>query len=91
MILKKIIDLIGVDQTIKFTLLSRFWTLSSGVLSLVLITKFLNIDSQGFYYTFFSIVSIQTLFELGLTYTITQLIAHEMAELKINVDGVLDG
>ena len=91
MILKKIIDLIGIDQTVKFTLLSRFWTLTSGLLSLVLITKFLSIDSQGFYYTFFSIVAIQTLFELGLTYTITQLIAHEMAGLKINIDGVLDG
>jgi O-antigen/teichoic acid export membrane protein len=82
---------LSIDDIVFYTLLSRFWTLISGVLTLGLITYFLTPTEQGFYFTLFSLISIQILFELGLTYTLTQFIAHEMADLKLLPNYIIIG
>jgi hypothetical protein len=81
----------AIDDIVFYTLLSRFWTLISGVLTVGLITYFLTPTEQGFYFTLFSLISIQILFELGLTYTLTQFIAHEMADLKLSPNYIIIG
>lgn len=82
--IKRLIGLhFSIDSTVFFSLLNRFWSLSSGLITLWFVANFLSPTNQGFYYTFFSLVSVQILFELGLTYTLTQFIAHEMASLTL--------
>jgi len=76
--------LIGIDGAVFFTLLSKIVYASGGLISVIFISKYLNIVEQGYYYTFGSILSIQIFFELGLSGIITQFVAHEVALLEWN-------
>lgn len=81
---------LGVDKAISFTLGTQIVSLIRSLLSIVLVTKYLTANEQGFYYTFMSILAIQIFFELGFSNIITQYAAHECAHLKWE-NGVLNG
>ncbi|HEX8332301.1 MAG TPA: hypothetical protein VF622_06740 [Segetibacter sp.] len=81
----------GLDASIIYTILSRVIQSIGGVVTLLLITQFLNTNEQGYYYTFSSILSIQIFFELGLTAIITQYVAHEVAHLNWKSNSELEG
>jgi hypothetical protein len=82
---------IGMDRAIAFTLLSRGWSILAGVVTLLLIAHFLTLAEQGYYYTFSSLVALQIVFELGFSFVIMQLAAHERADLQIRDDGTIAG
>jgi len=82
---------IGLDRAILFTVMARFWQAFSSLVTLFLITLFLTASQQGYYYTFFSIVALQIVFELGFSFVILQLAAHERAYLTFLPDGRIDG
>lgn len=81
----------GLDASILYTISSRFIQSVGGILTLFLITRFLNTNEQGYYYTFGSILSIQVFLELGLTGIITQYVAHEFAHLKQKNSSEIEG
>jgi O-antigen/teichoic acid export membrane protein len=80
--LKKIIEYLGIDKAIVFTVLSRGIQALGSVVNILLIALFLNSEEQGYFYTFMSIVALQVFFELGFNSIIVQYVAHEMAALK---------
>lgn len=80
--LKEFINKLGLDKTIIFTITSRIWTASAGIITIFFLTNYINIETQGYYYTFFSILALQVFAELGLTYAIIQITSHEMAKLS---------
>jgi O-antigen/teichoic acid export membrane protein len=80
-LIKKVFYKIGIDGAIAFTLFSRIFQAIGGLVTLILITKYLTKLEQGYYYTFGSILAIQIFFELGLSGIITQFVAHENANL----------
>lgn len=82
---------IGVDKSIAYSSGARLVQAFTGVVSIFFIASFLNGIEQGFYFTFGSILAIQTFFELGLTGIITQYVAHEAVYLKINDDFTFSG
>lgn len=82
---------IGLDRSILFTVMARFWQAFSGLVTLFLIAHFLTASQQGYYYTFFSIVALQIVFELGFSFVILQLAAHERAYLTFLPDGGIEG
>ncbi len=84
-------DSLGVDRAIGFTVLARSWTILSGALTILLIARFLSVVEQGYYYTFSSLVSMQVVFELGFSFVILQLAAHESSRLQISPGGQLLG
>jgi hypothetical protein len=90
-LLGKLKHIIGLDRAIAFTVLARGWNIFSGVLTVLLIARFLNSVEQGYYYTFSSLVSMQVVFELGFSFVILQLAAHESARLKISIGGQISG
>lgn len=75
---------LGIDGAIAYSSGSRIIGAFTGILNIFFITSFLTGVEQGFFYTFWSILSIQVFFELGLTSIITQFVAHEAAHLKID-------
>ena len=79
---KNLVKLIGIDGAIFFTLIAKVVQASGGLISVIFISRYLNLIEQGYYYTFGSILSIQIFFELGLSGVITQFVAHEFALLK---------
>ena len=80
--IKNILILFGVDKAIGYSVLARVVQALGGVISLFFIALTLNINEQGFYYTFGSIIAIQIFFELGINSIIVQFVAHETAHLK---------
>lgn len=90
-IFKKLYHKTGLDASIIYTILTRIVQSIGGVVTLLMITLFLDKNEQGYYYTFSSIISIQIFFELGLTTIITQYIAHEAAHLTWKNDIELEG
>ena len=89
--LANIFKYLGVDQAILLTSASSLISISGSLFSAFLVLKKLSIEEQGFYYTFSSLVAIQIFFELGFNNIITQFTAHEVAKLKINDGGEIEG
>lgn len=85
--LKKIAQKIGIDKSIAYSSGARIVQAFTGIVSIFFITGYLTGVEQGFYYTFGSILAIQTFFELGLTGIITQYVSHEASHLEINEFG----
>lgn len=75
--------LVGLDRAILFTLMARGWSMMAGVANILLIARFLTPSEQGYYYTFSGLVSIQVVFELGFSFVILQMAAHERTRLSI--------
>ena len=83
--------LTGVDRAIAFTVMARFWSSFAGIITIFLIARFLTAAQQGYYYTFYSLVAMQIVFELGFSFVILQMAAHERAKLIIFDDGHIEG
>lgn len=90
-LVRRIARLLGVDRAIAFTVLARGWSSLAGLGTLTLIARFLTPAEQGFYYTFYSLVAMQIIFELGFSVVILQAASHEAAHLDIKEDGQITG
>ena len=82
---------LGLDRAVGFTVLARFWGSAAGLVTVVLIARFLTPAEQGYYYTFGSLVAIQMIFELGFSFVILQMASHERARLSISADYEITG
>lgn len=81
----------GLDRAIAFTVMARCWSAFAGVVTILLIARFLSPKEQGYYFTFSSLVALQIVFELGFSFVILQLAAHERAQLTFLPGGRVDG
>jgi hypothetical protein len=82
---------VGVDRAIFYSIMARGWSSTAGLITVALIAHFLSPAQQGYYYTFSSLVALQIIFELGFSFVILQLAAHERAHLQIQDDGSIIG
>lgn len=89
--MRRLLHLLGIDRAIAYTLAGRGWSLLSGLVTLLLVAKYLSADEQGYYFTFASVLAMQVLLELGMSFVVTQFASHEMAELNWSAAGVLEG
>ena len=88
---RRVLGVLGIDRAIGFTVLARGWSSIAGLGTLALIARFLSPAEQGFYYTFYSLVALQIVFELGFSVVILQTASHEAAHLTIEPDGTVSG
>lgn len=79
------------DRAVLFGLLSKIWGLAAGLISLLIIATFFTPEIQGYYYTFFTLLALQTFVELGLGIVIQQFASHEWAKLSFNNEGKIVG
>jgi hypothetical protein len=82
---------LGIDRAVFFTLLGRGWSVVAGLMTIVVISRFLTPELQGYYYTFNSLIALQIFAELGLNFAIIQFASHEMAKLSWLPDGTVTG
>lgn len=68
----------------KFVFLQRFWNVIAGGVTLLLVPFCMDGVSQGYYYTFNSLIAAQIFFELGFTFVIFQFAIHEGAGLSFD-------
>lgn len=89
--LRRLLRWAGVDRAVGYTLLGTGWSALSGLMTLVLLTRFLSPVQQGFYYEFNSLLGAVNLLELGMAYLIMQFASHERARLEWTRHGTLEG
>ena len=71
--------------------IQRLFQAFTGLVTMLLIARYLSPDLQGWYYTFSSIAAVYTLFDLGLSVVLVQLSAHLFSRLTWLGLGRIDG
>jgi O-antigen/teichoic acid export membrane protein len=87
----KIGNRLGFDKAIKINLVKGLWLATSSLITIIIVTKFLDPLQQGYYFTIYGLIGLQVFVEMGLGFALVQIISHEMGALKILKSGVLDG
>lgn len=90
-ILLKTLYFFGFDRAVGYGVLARVWSVFAGPATMVIIAARFSREQQGFYYTFSSLLALQTFFELGLLYVIAQFASHEFVQLRWGAQGRIEG
>ncbi len=81
----------GVDRPVFFAGLAQTWSLFSGPITIYLVTRYFTPTTQGYFYTFGSVLGLNVFLELGFSQCIVQFASHEFAHLRFGPGGVLEG
>jgi O-antigen/teichoic acid export membrane protein len=81
----------GVDRAVAYSVSGRIWQIVVGVVNIILIARFITRSEQGYLYTFQSLLAFQLLFDLSLSVVLVQFAGHEMAQLKWQAEGSVEG
>lgn len=79
------------DRAVNYSLAYRAWQGAAGLLTIPLVIHMLAPVTQGYYYTFASLVALQSFFELGLSIVISVFASHEWHRLGRDSSGVITG
>src|ERR1035437_574913 len=82
---------LGIDGAVAYTFLARAINVVGSTGTVLLIVRFLSPVEQGYYYTLLSLVALQVVFELGFSFVVQQLAAHECIHLEMHQDGSVSG
>lgn len=83
--------LLGLDDAVAYTVLARLCNMAGSAGTVLLIVHFLSPVEQGYYYTILGLVALQTVFELGFSFVVLQMAAHECVHLVLHPDGAIEG
>ena len=79
------------NPAISLSLLYKAWQAGAGLATIPLIIHSLEPAAQGFYYTFASLIAMQSFFELGLGIVISIFASHEWYQLYLDKHGRIVG
>lgn len=82
---------LGIDRAVFYSLLGKGWRVIGGLVSILLIAKFLSPETQGYFYTFQSLIALQVFVELGLFVVVVNVASHEWAKLRLDEEGKIVG
>ncbi|MGD0681303.1 MAG: hypothetical protein ABR990_04555 [Terracidiphilus sp.] len=82
---------LGLDGAVAFTSLARVVSIAGSTVTVLLIVRFLSPVEQGYYYSLLSLVALQIIFELGFSFVIQQIAAHECVHVELHEDGSVSG
>lgn len=82
---------VEMDRAVLYALLARIWGFAAGPITAILIATKFTPTTQGFYYTFGSILALKTFAELGIGFAITQFASHEWVNLRIGESRKIEG
>ncbi len=88
---RRLLKQLEIDRAVVFVLLSRGWQLLAGPITLLLIARYFSLEVQGFYYTFDSLLGLQSFVELGFYLVIINVASHEWACLGLDSTGSIVG
>ena len=80
-----------IDRSLVSAVATKAWSFVSGPISLLVIPRYLSPDTQGYYYTFFSLLALQSFVELGFSFIINQFASHEWAHLGFDRRDAITG
>ena len=80
-----------VDWAVFYGVLASGWQLAFAPITVVLIARYLSPEVQGFYYTFMSLIALQSFLELGLSVVVLNVASHEWAHLALDKKRCVSG
>jgi hypothetical protein len=89
--IRQLLHLLEIDRAVFYVLLLRGWQFVVGPVTALLIASFFSPDVQGYFYTFASLLALQSFLELGFHVVILNVASHEWAKLYIADDGQIAG
>ncbi len=89
--LRRLLNRLEIDQAVFFAIAARAWQFLAGPITVLLIATFFSPPSQGFFYTFWSLIGLQTFFELSLPQVILTVASHEWDHLALHPEGWVVG
>jgi len=89
--LRRIADSVGLNRATGFAVFGRIVQALGSVVNVLLILHYLTLPVQGYYYALWSIVALQSVFELGFSFVILQVAAHERVHLEFHPGGAISG
>ena len=69
-----------IERATLYAMANRLWGSASGLLTAVLVAWFFTPELQGYYFTFLSLLTLQTFAELGFGELLQQFVSHEWAK-----------
>ena len=69
-----------IERATFYAMASRLWGSAAGLLTAVLVAWFFTPELQGYYFTFLSLLTLQTFAELGFGELLQQFVSHEWAK-----------
>jgi len=82
---------LGLDGAVAYTFLARGVCIVGSAGTVLLIARLLTPVEQGYYYTLLSLVSLQLVFEMGFSFVVQQLAAHECVHLEMRAGDSVNG
>ena len=89
--IKNFLRWLGVDQALSYAVWGKLWQIFAGPITILMISRYMNPEAQGYYYAFMSIVAIGALIEFGFYTIIIQFASHEWSELHLDSNGNITG
>ena len=80
-----------VDRAVFYAFATRAWQFVAGPVSILVIAAYFTPELQGYFYTFASLMGMQSLVELGLHGVIIIVSSHEWSRLQLAADGSITG
>ncbi|MET0983564.1 MAG: DUF535 family protein [Telluria sp.] len=80
--LHRLRDWARIDRAVAYTLLNRVWMLGSNVCTMLLIVHFFSGEQQGLYFTFLTLLGLHAVFDLGVSFSLTQWSARTRAAIE---------
>lgn len=90
-ILRRYLQRAEVEPAVVWGGLAAAWQFGSAPVTMLLIASGLSVVEQGFYYTFVSLIALQTYVELGLSVVVLNTASHEWARLRLTEEGTIAG
>lgn len=88
---RRLLNRLEVDRAVFYAVLARAWQFLTGPVTLLLIACYFTRQQQGFYYTFWSLAGLQSLFELSFYTVIVNVASHEWQKLHRDGRGAIAG
>jgi len=89
--LRRWLNRLEMDRAVFYSVSGRAWQFVAGPVTIVLLAFYFTPELQGYFYTFASLLALQTFVELGLQVVIINVSSHEWAKLSIDDHGHLTG
>jgi len=89
--IRQLLLLLEIDRAVFYVLLLRGWQFLAGPVTALFVASFFSPELQGYFYTFASLLALQSFLELGFHVVILNVASHEWAKLHIADDGRIAG
>lgn len=89
--IRRVLRLLEIDRAVFYVLLLRGWQFLAGPVTALLISFYFSSDLQGYFYTFASLLALQSFLELGFHVVILNVASHEWSRLRIDDHGLIAG